>query len=111
MPVVRNTVGAVDVSRFQQLWAELAGELKAPKAFGQPLIREEEFPRTGLVGVTVIWDKLADRTDAERPAIITRGYEAAGLADVAKRLAFAVGYTVPEAVEAGLLPVKIVPLL
>jgi hypothetical protein len=110
MPVVRNTVGVSDVTRFRPLWEDLAQELRTPREFGQPMVSEEEFPRTGLVGVTAIWDRWDGRTDLERPAIIKKAYEAAGRDDIVGRLAFAVGYTVPEAVSAGLLPFRVVPL-
>lgn len=110
MPVIQKTVGGADVSRHADLVAVLASELTTPKTFGQPLVMEEEFPRTGRLGVTVVWDRLYSVSDLDRPAIIRNAYEAVH-PDKAKRIAFVSGYTVPEGVEAGLLPYAVTPLI
>jgi hypothetical protein len=106
VPVIQKTVGGTDVSRHAGLVAALASELATPKVFGQPLVMEEEFPRTNRLGVTVIWDQFDQVSDLDRPLVIRKGYEAAQ-PDKTKRIAFAIGYTVPEAEKAGLLPHEI----
>jgi hypothetical protein len=52
MPVKRRSSGPPNPGRFKDLFEELAQELKNPKEFD-----EETFPRTGLKGVTVVWNK------------------------------------------------------
>lgn len=110
MPVVRTGVGPQNVDRFRPLWQELAAELADPKPFGQPMVSVETFPRNNLDGVTVIWDKLAPRNDGERSAIITRAYEEATGPAGKDKLAFAVGLTVPEALDSFLLPYELQPV-
>lgn len=106
MPVISKTVGVTDVTPYTHVWAELADELASPKPFGQPLVTEEEFPRTGLIGVMVFWDRFDHLPDIVRPAIIRKAYEIAR-PEQAKRIAYMIGYTVPEGEEAGHLPYQI----
>lgn len=94
------------MTRHADLVVALTGELTAPKAFGQPLVMEEEFPRTNRLGVTVVWDQFDRVSDLDRPLVIRKAYEGAQ-SNKAKRIAFAIGYTVPEAEKAGLLPYEI----
>ncbi|MFO0846939.1 MAG: hypothetical protein U0871_00060 [Gemmataceae bacterium] len=106
MPVIQKTVGGADISRHADLVAALAGELTTPTAFGQPLVMEEEFPRTGRLGVTVVWDRFDRVSDLDRPSVIRKAYEVVH-PNKAKRIAFANGYTIPEGEGAGLLPYRV----
>ncbi len=109
MPVKRRSAVLPDLTRYAPLIQKLATELTAKRDFGQPLIDEEVLPRTGLIGVNVIWDEFVTVPDEDRTAVIQQAYRHANSPD-AERLAYAVGYLVPEAVEAGLLPYVVEPL-
>ena len=111
MPVLRRSSGPPNVDRFKALSEELTRELNSPKEFGQPIVDEETFPRTGLKGVTVLWERWGGLTDPERTGVILEAYEQAYGAKEKERVAFAVGLTVPEATEVGKLPYTIMPSL
>lgn len=95
-------------SRFGNLAEELAAEIKQNRAVSQPMIEEHRF-ETGAVRVTVIWDKWDHVPQEDRSTTILRAYEMAEDEEFSKRVALAVGLTVPEAQAAGLLPVYIIP--
>lgn len=103
MPVVRRKPDAPDLGRYEPLIAELATELTKTDGFGQPLVVEQELPRAGMLEVNVFWDRWQGVPDRDRPAIVQQAYRRSRPAD-ADKLAFAAGYTIPEGVEAGLLP-------
>lgn len=111
MPVKRRSSGPPDARRFKDLYETLAQELTAPKDFGVPIVDEETFPRTGLKGVTVIWNKWNGLSDSERTAVILEAYMQAFGKEEKDRVAFAVGLTVEDAIEAGNLPFTILPSL
>jgi len=111
MPVVKDRFTPPNVSRFSALRERLVSEWRQPGAFGQPLIREETFDRTGLIGLTVVWDEWEPRDDLERGTIITNAYSEVFGSDQKDRIAFAVGFTEPEAVESGVLPFEVMPLV
>ena len=77
MPRVKKTDAHSGKLLFPNLLAELVEELKAGREFGQPRIEEEEFPRTHLKKVTVIWDKWEGVPDQERVETILRAYQQA----------------------------------
>ena len=103
MPVKRRTPVEPDLTPYGELIDQLASELTAQRPFGQPLVEEEELERNGLIAVTVVWDALRAVPEVLRPAVIQQAYRQANSPD-AERLAYSVGYTTREAVEAGLLP-------
>jgi hypothetical protein len=94
-----------------ELTRELANELLENRPSGQPLIREQHFPRTNAVRTTVIWDKWARLEDEDRIEVILQAYEQVEGAEFRDRIALAMGLTVEEAHEAGLLPFQLTPLL
>src|SRR5262249_55048613 len=108
MPRKTKPPGETRLTRFPALARELAAELKASSAAGQPLIEEEEY-RTGAIRVQVIWDKWDHVPLEERSLIILRAYELAGEMEKKERITLVTGLTVPEAHASGLLPVQILP--
>jgi hypothetical protein len=104
MPVVKRRSGEQpDVRPYTALVDELVRELTGNNKFGQPIVEEEALPRTGLTGVNVFWDQFVAVPDRDRPAVIQEAYRRAN-SPIAERLAFAIGYTIPEAAETELLP-------
>ena len=97
--------------RHPDLVGELVGELREGRPFGQPMILEQRFPETNAVRTTIIWDKWAPIADEERVAAILQAYEEAEGREFRDRIALAMGLTVPEAYDAGLLPIQIVAAL
>src|SRR5262245_8396952 len=93
----------------QELVGLLASELKSNRAFGQPRIEEEVFPKTNLIKVNVIWDRWHNTPDADRTEIILRAYEQVEGKDYRDRITLAGGFTFPEAHEMGHLPYQILP--
>jgi hypothetical protein len=109
MPVKRRTVGVDRDGAPAALVEELVDELREQREFGQPLIEVETFPRTGLVGVTVLWDKWDGLPDIQRTAVILEAYTRANGESAASQVAFAIGMTTAEAAEIGKLPYAIRP--
>ena len=98
MPVIRRTVGPQETpADLADARNDLVRELLRPRDFGQPLIEEEEFPRTGLLMVTVIWDRWAGVSDRNRSSAILGAYETAKGVEYRNRIAVALGLTVAEA--------------
>jgi len=108
MPVKRRTIGGASTRPPDVLVRDLVAELKGTKEFGQPLVEVETFERTGLVGVTVVWDRLEPLSDAQRTAVILEAFTQAFGDPGPGGVAFALGLTVAEAVEAGKLPFALV---
>src|SRR5438105_20702 len=109
--IIRSREQVARPTRFPGLVEELARELKEGGESGQPVIDEQHFPRTGKIRVTVFWDKWHGVPHEERAEIILRAYEKAEGREVREQVALAVGLTFPEAVEAGMLPFQVIPLL
>lgn len=103
MPVTRQRVGGADGTRHAELAQRLADELRSDRAFGQPQVIEQEFVQTGLIGAKVVWDEFATVGVTDRSGLIRKAYALARPPEECRRLAFVSGYTVAEAVEAGLL--------
>jgi hypothetical protein len=87
---------------------ELAGELRSPKQRGQPMVLEEPL-LTGLIQVQVLWDKFQGMNDEDRIDLILSAFERAEGKSYRDKIVSAVGYTVPEADDFGLLPYKVWP--
>lgn len=98
-------------SWFQDLVSELRRELKEGHEFGQPVIHEEHFPKTGKIRATVLWDKWEGVPHEVRADAIQRAYAAAEGPEFGDKLALVVGLTYPEAYEEGIVPFQVVPLL
>src|SRR4051794_26535640 len=109
--IVRGREQVAIPTRFPGLLTELAHELKQSRESGQPVIHEQHFSRTGKMRVTVLWDKWDDVPHEERAEIILNAYENVEGKDPRENLALAVGWTFPEAYEAGMLPFQVIPLL
>src|SRR3954466_4490552 len=92
------------------LASTLAEELKSNKESGQPMIDEREF-ETGAIRVNVIWDEWENIPHETRTETILRAYEQVEGKEYEKRIALAIGLTVPEAYSSGLLPYQVIPLL
>ncbi len=97
--------------RHPELVARLVEELRASHESGQPIIDEQRFPESGAIRVYVIWDRWDRVPDEERTDTILQAYEEAEGKETRDRIAIAVGLTVPEASESGLLPYQVLPAL
>ena len=89
------------------LTSNLADELKSDRKFGQPLIEEKHFP-TGLISVSVLWDRWQGINLQERPRIITQAYDLAETKDIAEKVRLATGSTFPEALNSGMFSHQII---
>ena len=107
MPRIRRRLDEPRRSPFPELLAELAKELKNAREGGQPLIEGQVFPKTNAVRVTVIWDKWESVSDEDRFQTILQAYEEIEGKAFRERIVLAIGLTVPEAAESGLLPYRI----
>jgi len=108
MPRIKRSPADLLKRRHPKLVAELADELKSSRETGQPVIEEFEFPKTGAIRATVIWDKWDRLPDAERAATILDAYERAEGKEYRERIALPIGLTVREAGESGMLPFWVV---
>ncbi len=88
----------------------LADELKAGRESGQPVIEEEHF-KTGLIRVSVIWDRWEGIDHEDRTSTILRAYELAEGPEYAGKVTLAGGQTFPEAHASGMLPFQVMPFL
>src|SRR5262249_32378380 len=111
MPRIQRRLDEPRRVRFPDLLAELAKELKNARETGQPLIEEQVFPKTNAVRVTVIWDTWEAVSDDDRYNILLQAYEEVEGKAFRDRIALAIGLTVPEAAESGLLPFQILTAL
>jgi hypothetical protein len=111
MPRRRHGLNEAPRIRFPDLVAELSAELKNSRESGQPMIDEQHFPRTKAVRVTVIWDKWEPLSDEDRYETILQAYEQAEGKDFRDRIALAIGLTVPEAVDLGMLSFQVTTAL
>jgi hypothetical protein len=91
--------------------AALVEELRSSHSTGQPRIEETVFPRTNRMRITVIWDRWERIPDEERTACILRAYDEVEGPAFRERIALAIGLTVPEAHQCGLLPFHVEPAL
>lgn len=107
MPRIKRGLEEAPKLRFPELAEELVDELRSEREAGQPRIEEQHFPKTNAVRVTVVWDKWAPLSDEDRAAIILQAYERVEGEEFRDRIALAIGLTVPEAYESGLLPYQI----
>lgn len=111
MPRIKRGLTATAKPRHPGLTAELAAELRADRAAGQPRIEEQHFPTTSAIRVSVFWDRWAGLPDEDRSEVILQAYEQVEGKAYRDRIALAFGLTLPEAHESGLLPYRVLPLL
>jgi hypothetical protein len=111
MPVIHQKPWAPDASRHPDLLRRLVAELNTPSEFGQPLLWVRTFERSGLRSVAAVWDAWEQVDFLDRVSVILKAYEEVSGVTERDRIGTAVGYTEPEAVEAGVLPFAVVPLL
>lgn len=111
MPRIQRRLDEPRRIRFPDLVAELEKELKNARTSGQPLIEEQVFPKTNAVRVMVIWDQWEAVSDGDRYQTILQAYEEVEGKVFCDRIALALGLTVPEAAEAGMLPFQITTAL
>jgi hypothetical protein len=108
MPVYRKPVRNPG-PELETFVGELASELKSPKQFGQPMIKEDATPETNSLRVHVIWDRWSDYDPDFRYIAILNAYERAYGKATRDQITLALGLTVPEAVSVGLLPFQVRP--
>src|SRR6516165_11120824 len=101
MPLIRRVPNPAHV--HADLVKALQDEIRNPRESGQPRIEETEFPSSSI-RVTVIWDKWHGIPDEVRPEVILSAYEAVKGKAYRDRITLAIGLTVPEARELGMLP-------
>lgn len=106
MPRVQREVER-PVIGHPEILEELKRELQNSRAAGQPIIDELVLPKTGALNITVIWDRWDPVPDEERFNIIMRAYDEVETKEFVNRIALAMGLTVPEAIEANLLPYQV----
>jgi hypothetical protein len=109
--IIRGQEPIARPTHFPGLVDELAQELKQSSGSGQPVIDEQHFPSTGRIRATVVWDKWNGVPHEERAEIILRAYEKAEGTETRQKIALAVGMTFLEALEAGMLPFQVTPLI
>jgi hypothetical protein len=76
---------------------------------GQPIILEDGNVNGDSVRVQVVWDRWEELPGELRSAIILDAYATALGEAYRQRIKFALGMTVPEAIEVGLLPFQVIP--
>ena len=109
MPLHRRQPAEVGELR-EDLVAELARELNQPGPIGQPIVLEDNTPETNSIRVHVIWDRWTVCPDEYRSGVILGAYFKAGYPqEFVDKITFALGVTIPEAAEMGLVPFQVVP--
>lgn len=93
--------------RMDELVLELARELNRPKSFGQPIILEDQTPKTNTVRTQVVWDRWDECPEHLRTDAILEAYESAFGTDFRRKITLALGVTLPEAIAIGLLPYQV----
>jgi hypothetical protein len=88
---------------------ELAEELRHPREIGQPLILEDHLFGEDALRVQVVWDRWEDVSDDLRSEVIYDAYSTALGEEYRQRIRLALGVTVPEAANLGLLPFQVTP--
>lgn len=102
--------GGPHVVKHVNLVEALVNELRANRLSGQPFIKEQEFPKTHALRVSVLWDKWQNVSDEDRYEAVMQAYEQAEGKAFKDRIAFAITLTIPEAYESGLLPFQVVAM-
>jgi hypothetical protein len=103
--IIRSGIGD---ERLASLLLELEKELSKPADVGQPLIIERHMGFGNAVQVTVVWDRFHEIPESDRTALILSAYEQCFGQESRDQVTLAIGLTVPEAVELGLLPYAVV---
>ncbi len=112
MPVIIADASSYrEIGNYADLTQILADEMRKPKSFGQPLVLVRKFRRSGLMEVRVIWDRWTDLDDSDRSTVILDSYAEVHGEEERDKVAVPVGYTEEEAVETGILPFAVTPLL
>ena len=92
-----------------ELLSRLVAELKSGGQTGQPLIDEVHLPESGAIRAMVIWDLWSGVKDDDRTRVILEAYDQVEGSEYRAKIANAVGLTVSEAIDAGVLPFQVVP--
>jgi hypothetical protein len=108
MPYVEKTLDA-RTEEDEGLLAELIRELRSPRERGQPFIEVRNMSRRGFRHVYVIWDRWKECRPEVRASIIRDAFAAVKGHEYEQSIAVTVAATVPEAAEAGLLPLEVKP--
>ncbi len=95
--------------KTERLVRELVQELKNPQEIGQPLILEDRLFGKDTLRVQVVWDRWKDVPDEFRIEVIYDAYSAAFGEEYRQKIRLALGVTVPEAANLGLLPFQVIP--
>jgi hypothetical protein len=93
-----------------RLLADLVGELRSSKPFGQPIILEDRSPETNSIRVQVVWDRWEGCPPEVRSKLIQDAYKDVFGEETAEQITLCLGMTVPEAAAMGLLPYKVEPV-
>ncbi len=98
----------VPMSERRTLVADLAQEIQTPRAMGQPIILEDGNLSGESLRVQVVWDRWEEVPGELRSPIILDAYATALGDGYRQRIKLALGITVLEAVEVGLLPFQVI---
>lgn len=104
--IVRSST---EVPGYNSLLVALVAELRANRESGQPIVLERRLEATGNIAIDVVWDEFYQLDDAQRYRLIMDAYGQVEGPEFCKQITLASGYTVPEAVDAGLLPYSVLP--
>ena len=108
MPRHQRMPAVVSTGETASLVRELAKELKNPRPMGQPIILEDSL-LGNAVSVQVVWDRWHDVPPESQTQVIYDAYSAAFGEEYRQKIRLALGVTVPEAANLGLLPFQIIP--
>lgn len=111
MPRIKRDPELAIRIRHPQLVARLAEELREARESGQPLIDEQQLPRSDAFRINVVWDEWEAVQFDERVAIIHEAYRQAEGRIPGGPSSLVMGLTFPEAYENGMLPFQVVPIL
>jgi hypothetical protein len=111
MPLIRsNSVAPGSDELVAILVSELRQSVTSDQPVHQPIILENEIGQTHTLHVVVIWQRWQIVPTGQRSGLIIRAYDEAA-ADRADRITIAMGVTTEEAIELGLLPFEVVPVI
>lgn len=93
---------------WRELLPDLVRELQSPQEVGQPMVFEQ-IVGSNRVSVEVVWDRLAALDDGQRITLIREAFTTVEPERLEQIAQFG-GFTVPEAIDLGMLKFSIVPM-
>ena len=106
MPRIQRVEESNSQFSRSKLANELAAELRLNRPYGQPVIQEQIY-QTGLIRVSVLWDRWEGVRDELRSKAIIGAYQIVEGREYAQKVRLTTGMTFPEAVNSGMLPYQI----